>query len=216
MAAVNQLRDTFSKLGIAIAPAAAAPIDKEILKAVEAEKVYKQLFEADVKSADMTEEKARAKALVIAEERLKNPALSQPTTVQPPAQQQPQAPAAGQLSPVEARALSDVDGLSKQYAAAYQKVGADFEPVRAAARALIVEKVKLHGPINPMYWPYEFSKAVQQVQATRKKATAPAPTVNGTGLRPGTGGTSVAGGTKPGDFKKPIVDKLVSGDWNNI
>src|SRR5207245_1285293 len=134
---------------------------------VEASKVYKELFAADVAAADMSEEKAREKAKVIAEQRIASRALSQPNTQSNPPSQTQAAPQ-GRLTPMQQAASNAVETLASKYADAYKKSGADFAPVQKEAQALIAAKVAKEGPINPMMWEYEFSQAVAQVQRKRQ------------------------------------------------
>jgi hypothetical protein len=211
--AAEQLQGVLGKLGIKPAPVAAPAVDAETMLLVEAQKVYQKLFADDVESADIAESTARAKAKLIAEENLKLRALSQPVTAetssrQPERQPERQAQPTG-LNPMESAANDRVNALVSKYAEAYTAKGADFKPVLEAARALIVAKAKAEGPINPLYWDYEFAQAVRKVQAQNVvKQTKPQTRTDG--LRPS---SESAGGGKPaGDFRADIVGKMLSGN----
>lgn len=204
--ALAELHSTLGKLGIA---PPAAQLDKETLLEVEQQKVYKELFAADVAAADMSEEKARDKAKVIAEERLKNRALSQSNTQSNP----PAADGQARLSPMHQAASNRVEALVAKYTEAYKKSGADFEPVFKEAQAIIAKKAEKEGPIHPTYWEYEFAQAVNQVQRKRQAPAKPAQQTNP--LRPSSG--AGAGGGKSGErFEAKIVGDLVSGKFDKL
>lgn len=210
--AAEQLQGVLTKLGIKPATLAAPAVDAETMLLVEAQKVYQKLFAEDVESADIAESTARAKSKQIAEENLKLRALSQPVTAetsprQPERQPERQAPTG--LNPMESAASDSVNTLVSQYTAAYKAKGADFAPVLVAARALIVAKATAEGPINPLYWGYEFAQAVRKVQA-QNVAKQTKPQTRTDALRPS---SESAGGGKPaGDFRADIVGKMLSGN----
>lgn len=214
--AADRLQTVLTKLGAFKPAAAVQPIDAETLLLVEAEKVYRRLFAADVEAADIAESTARNKARLIAEENLKTKALSQPVPPEPkqaPRQERPpQPPESSGLSPMEAAASGRVNSLVQKYTDAYKKSGADFAPVLAAAREIIMAKAKAEGPINPLYWEYELAQAVRSVQSKKAAAQAPAQPKSES-LRP----SSRAAGSEPAkDFRADIVSKLVSGRLDDL
>lgn len=212
--ALAELHGVLAKMGIAPPPAAMPTLDKEALLDVESSKVYKELFAADVAAADMTEEKAREKAKVIAGQRLESRALSQSHTQSTPPDQTNPAAGQGRLTSMQQAASNAVETLASKYAEAYKKSGADFAPVQKAAQDLIAEKVKKDGPIPPLMWEYEFSQAVAQVQRKRQAAQQKPQTTTGS-LRP-SGASGASGGKSGQDFRARIVENIVSGNIDKI
>ena len=149
------------------APAAPPPVDAKAL----ADQIYAEDYAEDVKTFQISEEVARAKATKVAN-RL---ALSRsPQTSPPPAPAPTQLPAPQQpmQSPLHQEALQAVNRMEAELAAKIPDWGTKLQP-------LVLAEIKARrardGGISPVYWVSDFTDAVNKVRAQLAPPAAPPP-----------------------------------------
>lgn len=211
-AAKARLVEVMTSFGVvAPPPAPSAPAAPREPTATMVDKVYNDLFAADVRDLNIPEERARELAKQVA---ARDPALLQsaqppPQPAAPAHQAVPPTPAQPSVDPVRDSAITHIASLDEKYTNSYKQRGLDFTPVRELARDRIAKRVH-DEKAPPILWPHIAQEEIRKIEQERAKRPAAKP--KGTALGASSNGTPA----NAKGFEQPIVGALMSGNLDNL